>query len=44
MKTRDFPLVQGCVLVYALTYVVLNLAADLSYAFLNPRISHGKGG
>ncbi len=44
VKTRDFPLVQGCVLVYALTYVVLNLAADLSYAFLNPRISHGKEG
>ncbi|QAA76838.1 MAG: Dipeptide transport system permease protein DppB [Candidatus Bipolaricaulis sibiricus] len=44
VKTRDFPLVQGCVLVYALIYVVLNLAADLSYAFLNPRISHGKEG
>ncbi len=44
VKTRDFPLVQGCVLVYALTYVVLNLVADLSYAFLNPRISHGKEG
>lgn len=43
VKTRDFPLVQGCVLIYALTYVVLNLIADLSYAFLNPRISHGKG-
>ncbi|MCR4391389.1 MAG: ABC transporter permease [Candidatus Acetothermia bacterium] len=36
--TRDYPVVQGCVLVYALTYVLLNLAADLSYVYLDPRI------
>lgn len=40
VKTRDYPLVQGCVLVYALTYVILNLLADLSYAYLDPRVSH----
>jgi len=44
VRTRDYPLVQGCVLFYAGVYVLLNLAADLSYAFLNPRISHGKEG
>jgi len=36
--SRDYPMVQGCVLVYALIYVSLNLLADLSYAYLNPRI------
>ncbi|HAF71091.1 MAG: Putative dipeptide ABC transporter permease protein [Acetothermia bacterium 64_32] len=35
---RDYPVVQGCVLVYALIYVSLNLIADLSYAYLNPKI------
>ena len=29
---RDFPLVQGCVLVIALTFVLINLAVDLLYA------------
>lgn len=35
---RDFPLVQGCVLVIALTYMGMNLAADAAYAWLDPRI------
>lgn len=35
---RDFPLVQGCVLVVALTFVIVNLAVDLLYAVLDPRI------
>ena len=38
---RDFPLVQGCVLVIALTYLAMNLLADLTYAFLDPRIRLG---
>jgi len=37
---RDFPLVQGCVLVIALGFVVFNLAVDLLYAFLDPRIRY----
>jgi ABC-type dipeptide/oligopeptide/nickel transport system permease component len=36
---RDYPLVQGCVLVFAATYIVLNLAADLCIAVLDPRVA-----
>ena len=36
---RDYPLVQGVVMVYALTYVLANLAVDVLYTFINPRIS-----
>jgi peptide/nickel transport system permease protein len=35
---RDFPLVQGAVLVYAFTFIVANLIVDVMYTFLNPRI------
>jgi peptide/nickel transport system permease protein len=35
---RDFPLVQGAVMVYALVFVVANLAVDVLYTYLNPRI------
>jgi peptide/nickel transport system permease protein len=38
---RDVPLVQGCVLVVALTFVLVNLAVDLLYAWLDPRIRRG---
>ena len=37
---RDFPLVQGCVLVIALTFVLINLAVDLLYAWFDPRIQY----
>ena len=37
---RDIPLVQGCVLVVALTFVVVNLAVDMLYAWLDPRIRY----
>src|SRR5437016_5529707 len=37
---RDFPLVQGCVLVIALTFVLINLAVDLLYVYLDPRIHY----
>lgn len=36
--TRNYPLVQAAVLLYAITYVVLNFCADLLYATLNPRV------
>jgi ABC-type dipeptide/oligopeptide/nickel transport system permease component len=35
---RDYPLVQGCVLLIAVTYVGVNLLTDLTYGFLDPRI------
>jgi peptide/nickel transport system permease protein len=38
IHTRDYPVVQGCVLVIALSYVVVNLVTDVAYAWANPRI------
>jgi peptide/nickel transport system permease protein len=37
---RDFPLVQGCVLIIAMTFVLINLAVDLLYVWLDPRIRY----
>jgi peptide/nickel transport system permease protein len=36
--SRDYPIVQGAVLVSATIYVVVNLLVDISYAYLDPRI------
>jgi peptide/nickel transport system permease protein len=36
---RDFPLVQGSVMVYAFTFVMANLIVDVLYTYLNPKIS-----
>ncbi len=38
--TRDFPLVQGAILVTALTFVSVNLLVDMAYAVLDPRIKY----
>lgn len=38
ITSRDFPIIQGFVIVIALIYVTFNLLVDLSYAFLDPRI------
>jgi peptide/nickel transport system permease protein len=37
---RDYPLVQGCVLLIAVTYVAMNLLTDLLYGLLDPRIRY----
>mgnify|MGYP001144093509 FL=1 len=37
---KDFPVVQGAVLVIALVYVLVNLLVDLSYGLLDPRIRY----
>ncbi|HLW49148.1 MAG TPA: ABC transporter permease [bacterium] len=38
---RDFPLVQGTVLVAAVVYVLVNLLVDIAYAAVDPRIHYG---
>ena len=38
---KDLPLVQGIVLLVALVYTLVNLATDLAYAYLDPRIHYG---
>ena len=37
---RDYPLVQGCILLIALTYVAVNLLTDMLYGVLDPRIRY----
>jgi peptide/nickel transport system permease protein len=37
---RDYPVIQGVILVVAGVYVLINLAIDLSYALLDPRIKY----
>ena len=41
ISTRDFPLVQGAVLYVAVGFVLVSLAVDLLYGYLNPRIRYG---
>lgn len=36
---RDYPLVQGCVLLFSFLYLLVNLLTDISYGLLDPRIS-----
>ncbi len=38
ISARDYPLVEGCVLTFALTYVIVNLLTDLAYGLIDPRI------
>jgi ABC-type dipeptide/oligopeptide/nickel transport system permease component len=40
INSRDYPLVQGCILIIASTYVAVNLLTDLVYGFLDPRIKY----
>lgn len=41
INSRDYPLVEGCVLVFALTYVIVNMLTDLLYSVVDPRIRLG---
>ncbi len=41
IQNRDFPLVQAAVLVISVTFVFANLAVDLLYAYIDPRIRYG---
>ena len=43
IRSRDYPVVQGCVLVISLAYVLVNLLTDLAYAWIDPRIRLGSG-
>ncbi|MGI8784729.1 MAG: nickel ABC transporter permease [Acidobacteriota bacterium] len=38
IQSRDYPLVQGCILVISMTYVMVNLLTDLVYGWVDPRI------
>ncbi|MGB5718806.1 MAG: nickel ABC transporter permease [Gammaproteobacteria bacterium] len=43
IQSRDYPVVQACVLLISVTYVVVNLLTDLAYAWIDPRIRLGGG-
>jgi peptide/nickel transport system permease protein len=38
IQRRDYPVVQACVLMISLAYVMINLLTDLLYAWVDPRI------
>ena len=38
---RDLPLIQGIVIVFALLFAMINLAVDMLYVVLNPKLRHG---
>lgn len=42
IQTRDYPLVQGCVLIIATGYLLVNLFTDVVYHIIDPRITYGK--
>jgi peptide/nickel transport system permease protein/oligopeptide transport system permease protein len=41
ISVRDYVFLQGAVLVFALSFLVVNLLVDLSYGWLDPRLRHG---
>jgi peptide/nickel transport system permease protein len=42
IQARDYPLVQGCVLVIATAYLLVNFLTDIFYRLADPRIHYGK--
>ncbi|HEU4341247.1 MAG TPA: nickel ABC transporter permease [Candidatus Binatia bacterium] len=42
IQTRDYPLVQGCVLVIATSYILVNFVTDIVYRLIDPRITYGR--
>jgi peptide/nickel transport system permease protein len=37
---RDYPVIQGIILIFSAVYVVINLAVDISYTLFDPRIRY----
>jgi peptide/nickel transport system permease protein len=44
IQSRDYPVVQACVLLISVGYVLVNLMTDIAYAWVDPRIRLGGGG
>lgn len=40
INARDYPLLQGCILVISLSYILINLLTDVVYSFVDPRIRY----
>jgi peptide/nickel transport system permease protein len=41
LNAKDLPVIQGVTLVYALTFVIMNLIVDVVYGYINPKIRFG---
>jgi peptide/nickel transport system permease protein len=41
IASRDYPVIQGCILVFATSFILVNLLVDLLYGVLDPRIRRG---
>ncbi len=41
ISARDYPMIQGVVLLFALTFLLVNLLVDLLYGYIDPRIKYG---
>lgn len=41
ISTRDYPLIQGCIVVMLAIYIAINLTVDILYAYIDPRIEYG---
>ena len=37
---RDYPVIQGAVLIFALLFILVNLVVDLVYAWIDPRVRY----
>ncbi|MBN9363297.1 MULTISPECIES: ABC transporter permease [unclassified Devosia] len=40
ISTRDYPLIQGCIVVILVLYIAINMAVDVLYAYIDPRIEY----
>lgn len=43
VQSRDYPVIQGCVLIFSFIYLIVNLLTDLLYAVVDPRVKIGGG-
>jgi peptide/nickel transport system permease protein len=43
ISRRDYPVIQGAVMIIAMTYVIVNLIVDLLYVYIDPRVRLGGG-
>jgi peptide/nickel transport system permease protein len=44
IQRRDYPVVQACVLLISISYVIVNALTDLAYAWMDPRVRLGRSG
>lgn len=40
VQSRDYPLIEGCILIFAFLFLVVNVLIDISYVFIDPRIRY----